>query len=78
MLDLRCDLRPLVGVSSCLPGGEVRYDGGHKWDDWITGPLARRVTLVPVCPEVGLLRIKEVDPARSFDLLEEALRRLKP
>lgn len=43
-----------VGVSSCLLGEAVRYDGGHKKDAFVTGALARFVTLVPVCPEVEL------------------------
>ncbi len=41
-----------VGVSSCLLGENVRYDGGHKKDAFLTGSLARFVTFVPVCPEV--------------------------
>ena len=45
-------MKPRVGISSCLLGQEVRYDGGHKRDPWITRTLARNVTFVPVCPEV--------------------------
>jgi uncharacterized protein YbbK (DUF523 family)/uncharacterized protein YbgA (DUF1722 family) len=41
-----------VGVSSCLGGEAVRYDGGHKRDAFVTGVLARFATLEPVCPEV--------------------------
>jgi len=41
-----------IGISSCLLGQNVRYDGGHKKDAFVTGPLARFVTFVPVCPEV--------------------------
>ena len=41
-----------VGVSACLLGQHVRYDGGHKKDSFVTGPLARFVDFVPVCPEV--------------------------
>ncbi len=41
-----------IGVSSCLLGQNVRFDGGHKKDDFLTGPLARHVEFVPVCPEV--------------------------
>ncbi|RKZ17567.1 DUF1722 domain-containing protein [bacterium] len=41
-----------IAVSSCLLGENVRYDGDHRRDDWITDTLARQVTLVPVCPEV--------------------------
>lgn len=40
-----------VGVSSCLLGHEVRYDGGHKQDRYILDTLADHFTLVPVCPE---------------------------
>jgi len=43
-----------VGVSTCLLGQHVRYDGGHKKDAFVTGPLARFVAFVPVCPEVEL------------------------
>ncbi len=42
-----------VGVSSCLLGEEVRYDGGHKHDRYITDILGRFFAFVPVCPEVG-------------------------
>jgi uncharacterized protein YbbK (DUF523 family) len=42
-----------VGVSSCLLGETVRYDGGHKHDRRITDDLGRLFRLVPVCPEVG-------------------------
>jgi uncharacterized protein YbgA (DUF1722 family)/uncharacterized protein YbbK (DUF523 family) len=42
-----------IGVSSCLLGERLRYDGGHKHDPYITGELGRFFSLVPVCPEVG-------------------------
>jgi uncharacterized protein YbgA (DUF1722 family)/uncharacterized protein YbbK (DUF523 family) len=42
-----------VGVSSCLLGEKVRYDGGHKHDRFITDTLGRFFRFVPVCPEVG-------------------------
>ncbi len=41
-----------IGVSSCLLGHPVRYDGGHKHDRFITGTLGRYMVFVPVCPEV--------------------------
>src|SRR5262245_7654992 len=44
--------RPRVGLSSCLLGEPVRYDGGHKLNPFAAGPLRELVTLVPVCPEV--------------------------
>lgn len=43
-----------VGVSSCLLGQKVRYDGGHKRSDFVADILGARVTFVPVCPEVEL------------------------
>jgi uncharacterized protein YbgA (DUF1722 family)/uncharacterized protein YbbK (DUF523 family) len=42
-----------LGVSSCLLGEHVRYDGGHKHDRYITDTLGLYFSFVPVCPEVG-------------------------
>lgn len=41
-----------VGISSCLLGERVRYDGNHKLDRFLTDTLGRYFTYVPVCPEV--------------------------
>ena len=41
-----------LGVSACLLGQEVRYDGGHKRDAFLTDVLGAFVEWVPVCPEV--------------------------
>ncbi len=41
-----------IGVSSCLLGEKVRYDGGHKLDRYITETLGQFFEYVPVCPEV--------------------------
>ena len=41
-----------IGVSACLLGEKVRYDGGHKHDRYITDTLGRFFSFVPVCPEV--------------------------
>jgi len=41
-----------IGVSRCLLGEEVRYDGGHKRDQFLTDVLGRYVKWVPICPEV--------------------------
>jgi len=43
-----------VGISSCLLGESVRFDGGHKRDAYVNGTLARYFELVPVCPEVAI------------------------
>jgi uncharacterized protein YbbK (DUF523 family) len=42
-----------IGVSSCLLGENLRYDGGHKLDPYITDVLGQVFSLMPVCPEVG-------------------------
>ena len=43
-----------LGVSACLLGQEVRYDGGHKRDAFLTDTLGAFVEWVPVCPEVEI------------------------
>jgi uncharacterized protein YbgA (DUF1722 family)/uncharacterized protein YbbK (DUF523 family) len=47
-------VRLRVGVSACLLGQEVRYDGGHKREPFLTDVLGPFVEWVPVCPEVEL------------------------
>lgn len=41
-----------LGISSCLLGNKVRYDGTHKRDKYITETLTQFFTFIPVCPEV--------------------------
>jgi uncharacterized protein YbgA (DUF1722 family)/uncharacterized protein YbbK (DUF523 family) len=41
-----------LGISSCLLGEKVRYDGGHKLDHFLKDTLGRYVDWVAVCPEV--------------------------
>jgi uncharacterized protein YbbK (DUF523 family) len=41
-----------IGISQCLLGDHVRYDGGHKRDALLADTLSRRIEWVPVCPEV--------------------------
>lgn len=43
-----------IGVSACLLGEAVRYDGGHKRDPYLTETLGRFATFVPICPEMEL------------------------
>jgi uncharacterized protein YbgA (DUF1722 family)/uncharacterized protein YbbK (DUF523 family) len=45
-------LRLRLGVSSCLLGRKVRFDGGHKRDAFVVDSLGPFVTWVPVCPEL--------------------------
>lgn len=59
-----------LGVSRCLLGDPVRYDGGHKLDRFLQDTLGNFVTYVPVCPEVecGL-----PVPRESMHLVGDAL-----
>ncbi len=41
-----------LGISACLLGENVRYDGGNRLDRFLTDTLGRFVEYVPVCPEV--------------------------
>lgn len=43
-----------IGISACLLGEKVRYDGGHKRDDYLVETFGRFVEWVPVCPEVEM------------------------
>ena len=45
---------PRIGISQCLLGDNVRYDGGHKLDSVLIETLGRYVEWVPVCPEVEI------------------------
>jgi uncharacterized protein YbgA (DUF1722 family)/uncharacterized protein YbbK (DUF523 family) len=44
--------RPKLGISACLLGQAVRFDGGHKRDAFLTETFAQFVDWVPICPEV--------------------------
>ncbi|KPK15643.1 MAG: hypothetical protein AMK69_27260 [Nitrospira bacterium SG8_3] len=46
------EMRIRLGISACLLGEKVRYDGGHKHDRYLTDTLGRYVEYVPVCPEL--------------------------
>jgi uncharacterized protein YbbK (DUF523 family) len=68
--------RPRVGISRCLLGDEVRYDGTHRRDETVIAWLGPHVEWVPICPEVeigmGTPRepiqlVKSGDGVRSLD-----------
>ncbi len=48
----RLENRIKLGVSACLLGENVRYDGDHRLDRFIRDTLGEYVNFVPVCPEV--------------------------
>lgn len=43
-----------LGVSSCLLGDEVRFNGGHKHHRWLTQTFGQYADFVPYCPEVAI------------------------
>ncbi|NVJ61970.1 MAG: DUF523 and DUF1722 domain-containing protein [Gammaproteobacteria bacterium] len=43
-----------VGISHCLLGAPVRFDGGHKQNRFCKNELAQFIEYVPLCPEVGI------------------------
>ena len=43
-----------LGISACLLGQQVRYDGGHKLNHYLADTLGQYVEWVPVCPEVEI------------------------
>ena len=53
-MEVTHDRRPRVGISKCLLGESVRYDGGHKRDALLVDRLGPTVTWVDVCPEVEI------------------------
>ncbi|MCL4501695.1 MAG: DUF523 and DUF1722 domain-containing protein [Deltaproteobacteria bacterium] len=40
-----------LGISACLAGQKTRYDGGHRWDRFLTDTMGCYLELVPICPE---------------------------
>ena len=46
--------RPTIGISSCLLGNEVRFDGGHKHSRYITSTLGEHLDFESWCPEVAI------------------------
>lgn len=46
--------QPIIGISGCLTGSTVRFDGGHKRMGFVMDELAQWVTLKPVCPEMSI------------------------
>ena len=53
-----------VGISSCLLGQKVRFDGGHKHDRFCTGVLSDYFEFVPLCPEMAIGMGTPRDPVR--------------
>ena len=63
--------RPRVGISRCLIGDDVRYDGGHKRDGALLDAVSHLVEWVPVCPEV---EVGMGVPREPIHLVQESTR----
>ncbi len=61
----------LVGISSCLLGEAVRYDGAHKKDTHINRHLANVFSFVPICPEVAIGMGVPRDPIQLVRLADD-------
>ncbi len=69
-----------VGVSSCLLGEAVRWDGGHKREAFLFDGLGADVELIAVCPELELglgvprepIRLVDAGPGKGLRLVAEA------
>jgi len=68
---------PNLGISACLLGEKVRFDGGHKLDLYLRDVLGVCVNRIPVCPEVecgltvprGIMRlVSDTEPPRLITL----------
>ncbi|ARI08312.1 YbgA family protein [Klebsiella grimontii] len=46
--------QPVIGISGCLTGSAVRFDGGHKRMGFVMDELAQWVAFKPICPEMAI------------------------
>lgn len=61
--------RPQLGISSCVTGQHVRYDGGHKRSMFCVEVLAEHVDFLPLCPEMA---VGMGSPRPTIRLVQEA------
>lgn len=69
--------KPILGISSCVLGKEVRYNGAHKRDDWVVKDLGKWVQWHSVCPEMEMglgvpresMRLKRLQPKGMIRLV---------
>jgi uncharacterized protein YbgA (DUF1722 family)/uncharacterized protein YbbK (DUF523 family) len=60
-----------VGISSCLIGEKVRFNGGHKYDNFINQRLIHYFDFKPYCPEVAIGMGVPRDPIRLVSINNE-------
>ena len=44
----------VIGISSCLMGQKVRFDGNPKESRYVTQELTQKFDFVPICPEIAI------------------------
>lgn len=66
-----------IGISACLLGRKVRFDGGHKQDRYMTDTLGQYFEWVPVCPEVEV-GLPTPRPSLRLKLQDSHLRMIMP
>ena len=66
-----------IGISTCLLGQPVRFDGGHKHDKYITETLGSYFEWLPVCPEVEI-GLGTPRPTLRFEMSDEGPRLVQP
>ena len=71
------DKKIRIGISSCLLGENVRYDGGHKHERYITSTLGRFFDWVPTCPEVAI-GLGVPRPTIRFEMVDKEPRLVEP
>lgn len=63
--------KPKLGVSACLMGVEVRFNGGHKQSDLCTQALDNYFDFIPACPEVAIGMGVPREPIRLVGDIEQ-------
>ncbi len=66
-----------IGISACLLGRRVRFDGGHKQDRYLTDTLGQYFEWVPVCPEVEV-GLPTPRPSLRLELHDGEIRMMMP
>src|SRR4051794_40970399 len=59
--------RPRLGISACLLGQAVRFDGGHKRDTFLSETFGQFVEWVSICPELEMGMGVPREPVRLLD-----------
>lgn len=69
-MDFQSNTSIPIGISACLLGQKVRYDGGHKRSKYCLNVLSDCFEFVPFCPEVAIGLSTPREPIRLVGLAE--------